>query len=146
MRFKYLDLPEVPVELLTDINTISKLKNVFKLKLYPFYKQYEVPNQELKDYIEELFKCRCFCSYQIIRNKIAIHKDMGRTECYNYIIDPGGQNAALDLYDESLVLVESIKIPSYKWHWIDVSQFHGVSNIETIRLSLSIVKLKNEPI
>jgi hypothetical protein len=132
----------VPAKLLADLKEISKLRNIFKIKRYPFYKQYAVPNQELIDYIEHLFECKCFCSYQIIRNKIAVHKDIGRTECYNYIINPGGQDATLDLYDESCILVESIKIPSHKWHWLDVSQFHGVSNIETVRISLSINIIK----
>lgn len=135
--FKYLSLPEIPNDLILDYEEFSKSKNTFVFKNYPYFKQYEITGP-LRDYLDSIFNCEFVASYQVIRNGIAIHKDYGRTECINYLIETGGPMASLDIYDEGKNLLISEKIPAKKWHWIDVTKLHGVSNIESIRMSISI--------
>lgn len=114
------------------------MENIFSIKDYPYYKQYKIQNQELLSFLKDIFECDFFCSFQLLKNGIAIHKDIDRTECINYIIDPGGNSAALNLYDDNKNITLSEQIPACKWHWIDVSRYHGVTGITNTRYSISV--------
>lgn len=142
MSFKYLNLPEIPEHLiLKSVEDFAGLENIFSIKGYEFYKQYNIPNKELTEYIEDIFKCTLFCSYQVIKQGITIHKDRNRTECINYLIATGGESAALNIHDDNKKIVLRELIPTKKWHWIDVSQYHSVTGLQTTRISLSVSNL-----
>ena len=126
--FKYVDLPEIPRHLILDISEIEKQENVFTLKKF-FYKKYEISN-ELNLYLKDIFNFEFVAQYQVIRNYIPIHKDIGRTECFNYLLDNGGESSSLDIYeDDKQTKILSEKIDNFKWHWINVSKYHGVSGL-----------------
>jgi hypothetical protein len=139
MLFKYLSLPKIPDELLLhNEEDFTEMENIFKNKGSRFYKQHLVTNPELKKFIEDIFGCPCFCTYQVIKNGIPVHKDSGRTECINYLITTGGPDAALDFYNNRFKVEHSEKLPAHVWHWLNVSGLHGVSGLTSTRISISI--------
>jgi hypothetical protein len=139
--FKYLDLPEIPAYLLPNINTVEIQKNVYHIDV-PFYKQFEI-STELNDFLKSIFKFKFVAHYQIIKTGIPIHKDKSRVECINYLINNGGEDSCLKIYQEdkkSILFKEHIE--NFKWHWIDVSKFHSVSGLtNNSRFSLSVTPL-----
>jgi hypothetical protein len=136
--FKYLDLPKIPEYLLVDIASIEQQKNIYGIEL-PFYKQFEVSN-ELYTFLKSIFDFEFSAQYQIIRKELPIHKDRSRTECINYLIDNGGANSSLMIYNEDkTTVVHREQIENFKWHWIDVSKFHGVSGLQdSPRFSITV--------
>jgi hypothetical protein len=139
MYFKYMDFPAIPDNLLVqDIGYFSNKENIFRIPSYAHYKQYEV-DTNLKDYLRTIFHFDFHCSYQVITNGIAIHKDGCRTECLNYLIDTGGAESELRIYDEDKsTILHSEIILDRKWHWINVGLNHNVVNISGTRISISI--------
>jgi hypothetical protein len=139
MHFRYFDLPHIPDHLLlTTPEEFSTLTNIFKFPNYPYFKQYAV-STELNDFMKQHVSFPFYCSWQVVRNNIAIHKDNGRTEAVNYIIDTGGINAQLNIFDDDAkTIVFSEKIPPRIWHWIDVGRFHNVTGIESVRIAVSL--------
>jgi hypothetical protein len=82
------------------------------------------------------------------------HVDMLRTRVWNYLIDTGDADTCFykpKLEYEHLSLVprtyvpyervdriQTIKIEPHRWHELDVSKIHGVENIKSPRLSISV--------
>ena len=136
---KYVNLPQIPEGLLVNtIDDFSELKNIFIKDKYPLYKQYLNVNPDLRDWLQDTLHCYFFCSYQVIREGILVHKDFGRTECMNYILATGGENAVLNMYDDDRNLIVAAQVPVHKWHWLNVTKFHGAANLDTVRLSLTV--------
>lgn len=137
--FKYLDLPPLDRNLLLQTeDEFSSMENIFRKPDYPYYRQYTIPNQELTNKIQELFPFEILCSYQLVRNGIAIHKDGARTECVNYLIDTGGKFASTNIFDDNQRLLHSEIILPERWHWIDVGMFHNVTNFTGTRISITV--------
>jgi hypothetical protein len=140
--FEYLDLPAIPVALIeADSTGIELRENIFRNPEYKFYKQYRV-SEDITDFLKTIFTYNFHASYQVIRSGISIHKDGGRTNAINYILSQGGDNASLNIYDDdkrSILHREIIK--KHKWHQIDVSKFHNVTNITGVRMSVTVVKI-----
>lgn len=141
--FNYLDYPQIPEELLlSKISDFDHLDNIFQLPNYPFYKQYLITNDGLMDFLKSIFPFNFYATYQIIRNGIAIHKDFDRTETLNYLIDAGGPDATLTLFDDNKQPIHSEVIEIKRWHRIDVTVNHNVSNFSSHRIAISVVPLE----
>ncbi len=140
MYFKYLNLPMVPPALLyRSLEEFDFFENIFHKPDYPFYKQYTITNPALTEFIDNILECRNFASYQLIRNGIAIHKDTGRSEVLNYLVSTGGPNATLNIFDDRYKKIHSEIIEEKRWHWIDVSVNHNVTNFSDVRVALTVV-------
>jgi hypothetical protein len=136
--FKYVDLPKIPSDLLETINIIESKENYFKNKSYRYYKQYKI-NLELNDFLKSIMPLPFRASYQIIRSGIDIHKDIGRLECFNYLLDNGGDDSKLTIYDENkTTILHQEHIEPFRWHWICVNKFHGVSNLIRPRIAITV--------
>jgi hypothetical protein len=141
--FQYLDLPNIPNELIElDLKQLETRDNIFIEPNYPFYKQYPV-DDKLSEYLKSIIVDSFFASYQVIRKGIAVHKDINRTECLNYILDTGGDDSRLSMYDDDTTTVlYSGHVEPLKWHRINVSKFHGVSGLTRPRISISVTTKK----
>lgn len=139
MYFRYFDLPPIPENLLLHTpEEFDSLTNIFRLPTYPFFKQYAA-SDDLNEFMKQHVPFPFYCSWQVVRNNISIHKDNGRKEAVNYIIDPGGPDAQLNIFEEDKsTIILSEKIPARTWHWIDVGKFHNVTGIETVRIAVSL--------
>jgi hypothetical protein len=136
--FEYLtEIPNIPDELLSEVyKSIHEHENVF---VHNFYSNYQIFNltDELIQFIKLKFNNHII-QVHVIKNVLAIHKDINRTIAFNYLIDCGGNNVETCFYDKKLKLIEKIKIEPFKWHKLDVSTFHNVINLERPRIALTI--------
>lgn len=137
--FKYVDLPPIPENLLlTDIYSIERSENLFRIKDYRFYGIYGI-GDKLTEYLKGIFSFDFFAGYQIVRDGIHIHKDGSRTECFNYLIDNGGRDNTLNIYHEDKkTILHSGTVDIHKWHWINVGMFHNVTNLSRPRFGITV--------
>ena len=76
-------------------------------------------------------------------NALLPHVDKGyhtdsRGAAWNYLLSEPGPRTCFYQTSDMNSVTESIVIPKSVWHELDVSVLHGVENIETDRISLSI--------
>lgn len=112
---------------------------------------------ELLDWItENVASNHCGVHIQIIDGGEYVfpHIDMLRTRAWNYTIDTGDaetcfyeakpEYAHLPLIPRTYVpyervdKIQTFKIDPHRWHELDVSKIHGVENIKSPRLAISI--------
>jgi hypothetical protein len=67
-----------------------------------------------------------------------IHKDTSRLLSLNYMIDKGGNDAHLELYDENKTLQSTYCQQVGTWCVLETQKFHAVRNVETPRLSITV--------
>jgi hypothetical protein len=77
-------------------------------------------------------------NYQLLEHWIPMHKDVGRTVAYNYILYPGGTNVVTSVYDDDKNVLQSMSIEPHRWHRITVDHFHDIKNIEKDQLRIAI--------
>lgn len=108
----------------------------------PYYVQFEV-GPELKRFLKSIFAFEFAAQYQIIREGLPVHKDRKRTECFNYLIEDGGDNTHLHMYHEDKeTIMHTMRVERFRWHWINVGMFHGVSGLTNDpRLAITITPL-----
>jgi len=140
MYFAYLDLPHVPDNLVISIDQLASRRDFFPGNLSLHYKQYELLNEELTDVISKIFPFRIKATYQLITEGFHIHRDKGRTEAFNYLINTGNATTRIYAEDRKTVLVEK-NIELFRWHYLNVSKFHEVKNISNKRVSISVTPL-----
>ena len=135
----YLDLPPVPEELLYPIQDIinSPPKPDSKIPASYHYFQTRLVSQPLFDWVHDLFKSDCYTQYQIVREGVHIHKDVGRDVAFNYILQPGGDSVSTNLYDEDQNLIHSEIIQPKRWHRLKTDVYHNVTGMTTDRVAIS---------
>ena len=135
--YKYLELPVVPVSLILPVEEVLELENIFggETKNYTIHECQD----ELREYLKELFPERQTFRYQTLVHGIPVHKDRGRTTAINYIIETGGNNVQTIWYEEDYVTpTYNVVLPKKIWHEIQVDQYHTVMNIEERRFAITI--------
>lgn len=140
---EYLDnIPCIPDELVLDAyKSINENPNIFYYRNYEYYKTYCV-TKKLTEYVQEFFTPEHIINVHVVMNKIAIHKDIGRTTAYNYIIDCGGEHAETCFYDDNFKLIEKHKIDKCRWHQLNVAVFHNVINLTKPRIAITVHSIK----
>ena len=93
--------------------------------------------QELKDFLQPYFSNEIDIAFQLITDDLPIHKDFGRTSCYNYIIQSGGE-ASTVWYDDNLKEIDRVVFPTGIWHHIDVGRYHNVVDVIGTRISITV--------
>ena len=76
-------------------------------------------------------------AFQLITDNLPVHKDYGRTNCYNYIIKSGGDVSTV-WYDDNLKEIDRVVFPTRIWHNINVEKFHNVIGINNTRIAISV--------
>lgn len=150
MLYKFCpQLPQLPKELidLTE-DEIRNIPNKFnggksngESKKYTLH----TATQELQDFLRPYFDSNFEIAFQIISNELPIHKDYGRTNCYNYVIKSGGDVSTV-WYDDNLNEIDRIIFLENSWHNINVSTFHNVKNLTSTRVAVSVWKKDNNAI
>lgn len=147
MLFNYLDyIPELPAELVHDvINHETINRSWFYDERYKFYRV----SESLKEWVYANIKDVTKVGIQEITGNLLPHIDRGRTKAINYLITTGGGSlchysyngvyeqdrfVSLDLVTE----ISRINIEPFKWHMINTQVLHGVDNITSPRLALTV--------
>ena len=136
--FEYVDLPDPPAEFILELDEIKNLPQISKNK--EFSPNYDLcPAQEkLKEWVKKNIPNSTATMYHWMNSNFHIHTDWSRIECWNYIINPGGPNAYTSFYDANHNLLEQHVIEPNRWHWMNVSILHNVSNFSGVRYGITV--------
>ena len=132
---EFLDLPDPPCFL--DIKSIKLKENdwIGNKEIYGIYDC----EDELTGWLKLLFpECNRF-KYQTIKDGVPRHIDVGRSVCYNYILQTGGSNVETVWWDNGKELYRTC-LPEKKWHKFNASIEHSIENIETERVGITVFK------
>lgn len=135
--FNYLDLPTVPEHLILPVEEVLELENIFggETKNYTIHECQD----ELRDYLKNLFPHRDTFRYQTLIHSIPVHKDRGRTTAINYLINTGGADVQTIWYEEDYTTpTYRVVLSNRRWHEIQVDRYHTVTNIQQRRFAITI--------
>jgi len=139
MYYKEVDfLPEVPSLFDLSLKEIQEFENVFPHKDYDHTFASYVAPQELADYIQEYFDYPVLTRYQVIRDKVPVHTDLGIVGVkYNYVFESGGNNVRTRFWDMGQI-VESVCVQEKVWHSLQIDVPHDVTKVDNARISLTV--------
>lgn len=67
-----------------------------------------------------------------------IHKDGKRSYSINYLLDKGGPNACVHLYDENKKFIKEYTQELEQWCILNTQNFHAVKNVSGVRKAICI--------
>jgi hypothetical protein len=137
MTYKFLDVPEIPEELILPLDEVLQLENIFggATNNYTIHEC----QPELRDWLKSHFPDCTKFRYQTLIDEIPVHKDRGRDIAINYILDTGGDDVKTVWYEEDwTTATHDMIFPAKKWHEIDVSIYHGVSGLTSRRWAITV--------
>lgn len=145
--FNYLDhIPELPAELVHDvINHETTNRSWFYDEKYKFYRASDLLKEWVYDNIKDVTKV----GIQEITGNLLPHIDRNRTKAINYLITTGGGSLCHYSYDgiyqqdrfvplEHVNEISRIDVKPFKWHTVNTQVLHGVVNINSPRLAVTI--------
>ena len=138
MLYRYCSqIPQIPDEIvnLTE-DEIRKIPNKFngvKATKYSLH----TATKELEDFLRPYFDNDVNIAFQLITDELPIHKDYGRTNCYNYILKSGGDVSTV-WYNDDLKEIDRVTFPTHIWHNINVDKFHNVVGVDSTRIAISV--------
>ena len=97
-------------------------------------------NQALDAWCKQNICKDMYFGFQIMIGDVAIHKDIGTSIKFCYLIQSGGDNVITTFYDDDKVTpLDSYCIELEKWHILKVNTCHGVSNFapEKVRFAVT---------
>ena len=139
MYYKEVEfLPEVPSLFDLSLEEIQEFENVFPHKDYDHtFASYAAP-RELADYIQEYFEYPVLTRYQVIKDKVPVHTDLGIVGVkYNYVFKSGGGEVLTRFWhmDE---IGQSVCIQERVWHSLQIDVPHDVTQVDCARISLTV--------
>ena len=140
MYITYLDLPNIPEDLLESVEDILNKPRYESIVKHDFFQTRPI-SKNLQDWLEKNIPYDFSVRYQIIYPGLSIHKDMGnRKLAYNYLLSLGGNNVRTMIFDDSKKLLQSETLPLRTWHSIKTDMYHGVFGLQPDipRISLSV--------
>ena len=150
MLYTELDIPSVPESLvICDPDEVRKrhpdsrhLRGITESSSKTVYTTHDV-NDELTNFLKQYFGDDVVVKYQVLEKDIPIHIDFGRKAAFNYLLHEGGDKVITRWYDKVKGKLEYIpkyekRIPKFKWHKIDTSEYHTCTGITDKRLALTI--------
>lgn len=132
MRVEYLDLPKIPEELIVDIyqtirntrpkdrHSVPKETDAEKHNAWNSIKA----SEKLKEFTQSIFNFEHDVHIFVLSGDLPIHKDNTRDVAYNYVLETG--NASTNFHNDDKELIEENNIEPFRWHKLDVKQFHSV--------------------
>jgi hypothetical protein len=145
--YSFVDIPQIPEELLDTLDVIEQRKNLHPLQIPDAYATYFV-SDGLQEWGQQFFDFKADVRYQVIKKALPVHIDFGdNTFKYNYLLSLGGDDVRTMWWDENRNdenrnLVESFVAPINSWHRINILQPHSISELTSVRLSVTMKKSK----
>ena len=135
--YNYLpQIPKIPESIINITEEeIRRIPDRFKGTKTSTYTLHNA-TQELKEFLQPYFN-ETEVAFQLITDDLPIHKDFGRSSCYNYLIKSGGE-ASTVWYDDNLKEIDRVIFPTHVWHQMSVERYHSVVDIKDIRISISV--------
>jgi len=130
-------LPKIPEEIIeTNLSVIESGKKIYPKKSETFCSWWL--DDKLEIFLQPYFNFPIEVRYQVIKNKLPIHTDIGRKFCYNYLIHLGGNNIHTRWFDTENNEIESVVMGEKKWYWLDVSVPHDIDQWVDYRIAISV--------
>jgi hypothetical protein len=162
MYIDYIDLPNIPEELLESKNDILSKEtlsvNMYEGDALPISSGHEHAgsitrkevSNKLKRWLQSVCNFPVNARYLILNSSVAIHRDPKyRPRAYNYIIHAGGENVATTVYNDDFTVLKSLVIPERTWYCLDTGRLHGLDGISAnesrIVLSINYLGTKQFP-
>ena len=138
--YRYIDLPKLPDEILSQINfNFEQYDKKDSGKNGSIYTWSDSFNHTINDWCQKNICSSIYWGFQIIRGDLPLHKDNGTLTKFVYLIDSGGAEVVTDWYDETQTeIVDSVILETHRWHILKVDSFHAVKNIVPGRVRFSI--------
>ena len=132
MNVEYLDLPKIPEELIVDIYKTIRSTSPKERHSVPEgtdAEQYNAWNSikasnKWKEFTNSIFDFEHDVHIFVLSGDLPIHKDNTRDVAYNYVLETGG--ATTNFHDDEKTLVEEHNIETFKWHKLNVKNYHSV--------------------
>lgn len=143
------NVPQVPSNLyLTNPDDIKQLDTMASIRRPTdpvpswesgtVYTMYQAPD-ELVSWVQTHFDFPVKVTYQLITGQVPIHKDVGRTKCWNYIIDAGGDDVVTRWWnDDKTKVIRAFVFPTDCWYELNVGINHDVANVTGTRIAITV--------
>jgi hypothetical protein len=145
MYAELLNWTPIPDKLIEfDLKQIKKLKDCSPYPEYEYFRQYQVDNPELLNFIQQFFEFDVTyrTRYQIVKGGLTTHIDKDRTIIHNFLIDVGGDDVYNAWFaDDKITEIFRITIPLKTWHKLDVSTYHNVIGVTGTRTAITVYKI-----
>lgn len=144
MNVEYLDLPKIPEELIVDIyqtirNTVPKERHSVPentdAEKHNAWNSIKASDR-LKEFTRSIFEFEHDVHIFVLSGNLPVHKDNTRDVAYNYVLETGG--ASTNFHDADKVLAEEHNIEPFRWHKLDVKEFHSVLIPQPPRVLVSV--------
>jgi hypothetical protein len=144
MNVEYLDLPKIPEELIVDIyktirNTTPKERHAVPegtdAEKYNAWNSIKA-SKKLKEFTNSIFNFEHDVHIFVLSGDLPVHTDNTRDVAYNYVLETGG--ATTNFHDDEKTLVEEHNIETFKWHKLNVKNYHSVLIPEPPRVVVSV--------
>tara|TARA_B110000503_G_scaffold81856_1_gene125050 strand:- start:388 stop:831 length:444 start_codon:yes stop_codon:yes gene_type:complete len=135
------DLPDNLIKLITEenarqSNSLFVANNGERYKI-PWYSLHTIVFPEVIEFLQPYFDPKLNIKIQLITRELLIHKDQGRTSCYNYLVKTGG-NVSTVWFDDDKNEIERVILPERSWYKLNVSVFHNVYDITSTRIAITV--------
>jgi hypothetical protein len=135
-------IPHIPLELVDSLMDIETYENVFprpeRVDVYASY----VVQQNLQDWAQAQFDYPIAARYQIIKQDLPVHTDVGITGGkYNYLLTTGGTNVKTrwwDSEDDPQTVLHEVVAQTHVWYNLNIDVPHDVVNVTEPRISITI--------
>jgi hypothetical protein len=144
MNVEYLDLPKIPEELIVDIyqtirNTVAKDRHSVPKETdaekHSAWNSIKA-SENLKAFTQSIFNFKHDVHIFVLSGDIPAHKDNTRDIAYNYVLETG--EASTNFHDENKNLIEEHNIETFRWHKLNVKQYHSVVIPKMPRVLVSV--------
>ena len=132
MNVEYLNLPKIPEELIVDI--YQTIRNTEPKQRHSVPKETDAEKNaawnsikastKLKEFTKSIFEFEHDVHIFVLSGDLPVHKDNTRDVAYNYVLETG--NAITNFHDSDKKLTEENSIEPFRWHKLDVKEFHSV--------------------
>lgn len=147
---EYIEFFNWQTSILDDIdNDLDNIKTRYPATLNSNddFALYRIDNQKIINDLQPYFNFDVTKNiyYQVVGVNFAIHKDSGRDEAWNYILDTGGDDVFTAWYTQrhNPTLLYELVIPKNTWHRIRTDIHHNVYGQTRKRLAISVWQSEN---
>lgn len=146
MNVEYLDLPKIPEELIVDI--YQTIRNTAPKERHSVPEETDAEkhsawnsikaSDKLKAFTRSVFDVEHDVHIFVLSGDLPVHKDNTRDIAYNYVLETG--SARTNFHNADKVLIEENDINPFRWHRLNVKEFHSVMipNPPRVLVSVSI--------
>jgi hypothetical protein len=135
---RYLNLPKLPDELTSKINyNYNEYAEKYKTKTGNYIWS-DSFNEEINEWCKKNICEDMYWAFQIIKNDLLVHKDVGTEVKLSYLLKTGGDDAITYFTEEDGVTVtHRYVVEPFRWHLLKADVPHGVSGVNDIRFSIT---------